>query len=248
MHIRPKSFAPSSEPAGRYRIFPASRSLNNRSKTATASSPMPSSRHAPRRPGAQDCHILADDSGTRGRCPRRGARHLFGPLRRRERFRRSENRHLLVQKLTTEHSGGRPPLHGAIPLRTGSHPARCEPLNRRSSRARSKARFATANRATVASATIPVFQPDGYAETFGTLGEELKNTISHRARALELTAGLSREKRAEQGHGHSSPRVVPGAAIDSARALPSFHLVTQSPLPSPLPPARKGRPCLHSSS
>ncbi len=30
----------------------------------------------------------------------------------------------------------------------------------------------------------PVFAPEGYAKSFGELGQELKNTISHRARAL----------------------------------------------------------------
>lgn len=31
----------------------------------------------------------------------------------------------------------------------------------------------------------PIFLPDGYAQTFGELGQEIKNKISHRARALE---------------------------------------------------------------
>jgi XTP/dITP diphosphohydrolase len=31
----------------------------------------------------------------------------------------------------------------------------------------------------------PLFVPDGYDKTFGELGPEVKNTISHRARALE---------------------------------------------------------------
>ena len=31
----------------------------------------------------------------------------------------------------------------------------------------------------------PVFMPDGYAQTFAELGEEVKNQISHRAKALE---------------------------------------------------------------
>ena len=31
----------------------------------------------------------------------------------------------------------------------------------------------------------PLFIPEGYSETFGELGEEIKNKISHRARALE---------------------------------------------------------------
>lgn len=31
----------------------------------------------------------------------------------------------------------------------------------------------------------PLFIPEGYDQTFGVLGEEIKNTISHRARALE---------------------------------------------------------------
>jgi len=32
----------------------------------------------------------------------------------------------------------------------------------------------------------PLFVPDGYQETFGELGEEVKNQLSHRARALEM--------------------------------------------------------------
>lgn len=31
----------------------------------------------------------------------------------------------------------------------------------------------------------PLFIPDGYNQTFGVLGEEIKNTISHRAKALK---------------------------------------------------------------
>lgn len=31
----------------------------------------------------------------------------------------------------------------------------------------------------------PLFIPDGYAQTFGELGDEIKNQLSHRARALE---------------------------------------------------------------
>lgn len=32
----------------------------------------------------------------------------------------------------------------------------------------------------------PLFIPDGYDKTFASLGEDIKNTISHRAKALEL--------------------------------------------------------------
>jgi XTP/dITP diphosphohydrolase len=31
----------------------------------------------------------------------------------------------------------------------------------------------------------PIFVPDGYTETFAQLSSEIKNTISHRARALQ---------------------------------------------------------------
>ncbi len=31
----------------------------------------------------------------------------------------------------------------------------------------------------------PVFKPDGYSKTFGELGEDVKNKLSHRAKALE---------------------------------------------------------------
>lgn len=34
----------------------------------------------------------------------------------------------------------------------------------------------------------PVFRPEGYEETFADLGEEVKNRISHRARAVEALA------------------------------------------------------------
>jgi XTP/dITP diphosphohydrolase len=35
----------------------------------------------------------------------------------------------------------------------------------------------------------PLFVPDGYEQTFGELGEEIKNKLSHRARALEKLRG-----------------------------------------------------------
>ena len=38
----------------------------------------------------------------------------------------------------------------------------------------------------------PVFVPDGYNQTFAELGEEIKNRISHRAKALEQAIALLR--------------------------------------------------------
>ena len=34
----------------------------------------------------------------------------------------------------------------------------------------------------------PIFQPEGYQETFAQLGMDIKNTISHRARAVTKLA------------------------------------------------------------
>lgn len=36
----------------------------------------------------------------------------------------------------------------------------------------------------------PIFIPEGYGKTFGELGEEVKNQISHRSRAFKLLFGL----------------------------------------------------------
>lgn len=38
----------------------------------------------------------------------------------------------------------------------------------------------------VRSAGDPVFQPDGYDQTFAELSKDIKNKISHRARAIEM--------------------------------------------------------------
>ena len=41
----------------------------------------------------------------------------------------------------------------------------------------------------------PIFQPEGYDKTFAELGNDIKNTISHRARAVaKLAAHLRKEK------------------------------------------------------
>ncbi|MBR6473324.1 MAG: RdgB/HAM1 family non-canonical purine NTP pyrophosphatase [Firmicutes bacterium] len=40
----------------------------------------------------------------------------------------------------------------------------------------------------------PVFIPDGYTETFGIMGPEVKNLISHRARALEELERILEER------------------------------------------------------
>ena len=40
----------------------------------------------------------------------------------------------------------------------------------------------------------PIFQPDGYEQTFAELGADIKNRISHRARALQLLGEFLKDK------------------------------------------------------
>ena len=40
----------------------------------------------------------------------------------------------------------------------------------------------------------PIFQPDGYEQTFAELGADIKNQISHRARAMQKFAEFLKDK------------------------------------------------------
>ena len=40
----------------------------------------------------------------------------------------------------------------------------------------------------------PIFQPEGYDKTFAELGNDIKNTISHRARAVAKLASYLKSK------------------------------------------------------
>lgn len=44
----------------------------------------------------------------------------------------------------------------------------------------------------------PLFIPSGYSQSFGELSEELKNRISHRARAINLAAAILKELAGDQ--------------------------------------------------
>ena len=44
-----------------------------------------------------------------------------------------------------------------------------------------------------------MFIPDGHAETFGELSSGVKNTLSHRARAMEKAAGIFRQQQSPEG-------------------------------------------------
>lgn len=54
--------------------------------------------------------------------------------------------------------------------------------------------IATSERGTHGFGYDPVFIPDGYNETFAELGEDVKNTISHRARAAKALEEFLRKK------------------------------------------------------
>jgi len=44
----------------------------------------------------------------------------------------------------------------------------------------------------------PIFLPDGYADSFGVLSPDIKNSISHRARALQVFADFMRKSHLHQ--------------------------------------------------
>lgn len=54
--------------------------------------------------------------------------------------------------------------------------------------------IATAKRGAEGFGYDPIFVPDGYSESFAQLGEEVKNRISHRARAVEQLAAYLKQK------------------------------------------------------
>lgn len=54
--------------------------------------------------------------------------------------------------------------------------------------------IATQKRGTEGFGYDPIFVPDGYSESFAQLGEEVKNRISHRARAVKKLADYLKQK------------------------------------------------------
>jgi XTP/dITP diphosphohydrolase len=63
-------------------------------------------------------------------------------------------------------------------------------------------RIARAPRGTGGFGYDPVFIPEGYTETFGELSDEIKQTISHRARALAQATRYLRERFPNRGLTH----------------------------------------------
>ena len=191
MHIRPESFALFSEPAGR--VSDLSGIPNSEQPVEDGDSFIANALIKARAAAARfpDCHILADDSGLEVDALG-GAPGIFSARFAGENASDAANRHLLVQKLTTEHPEARPftarfrcALVLILPGAT-SQPKVFEGTV--------EGQILDCESGDGGFGYDPVFQPDGYAETFGTLNEEVKNTISHRARALEpLLAYLEKE-------------------------------------------------------
>jgi XTP/dITP diphosphohydrolase len=127
------------------------------------------------------CHVLADDSGlevdTLG-----GAPGIFSARYAGANATDADNRRLLLRRLAADHADQHPWAARFRCVLVWCHPDAEEPLVFDGS---CEGEILDHESGDGGFGYDPVFRPEGYPETFGTLGEELKNAISHRATAMQ---------------------------------------------------------------